>query len=164
MCPVGAGSKPARDDAYINFWHTSDLVVPIVPLGYTFGRLGNFINGELFGRVTSSPVGMYFPMASGLDRRHPSQLYEAFFEGIVLFLVLWGIRNRVQTRGAMIAFYLIGYGTVRFVIEFFRQPDAHLGLVFFFFSTGQILCSTMIVSGVLLFLYLRWKDNRMERA
>ena len=97
-----------------------DLYVPVVPLGYTFGRLGNFINGELFGRVTTSPIGMYFPQAPEKALRHPSQLYEALFEGIFLFAVLWGLRKKSIPKGAMLALYIIGYGTVRFFIEYFR--------------------------------------------
>jgi len=138
----------------VSFLETADLFGPVVALGYTFGRLGNFINGELYGRITSAPVGMYFPLAPGPELRHPSQLYEAFFEGIFLFIVLWNVRKIKAPRGSMLSFYLIGYGTVRFFIEYFRQPDAHLGLVWFSFSMGQILCGTMIGAGLLLFLYL----------
>lgn len=142
----------------LNFWELSDLYLPVIPLGYTFGRLGNFINGELFGRVTSSPIGMYFPLAPGTALRHPSQLYEAFFEGIFLFSVLWGIRKIENPKGAMLAYYLIGYGIVRFFIEYFRQPDAHLGLIFLSFSMGQVLCGIMILLGILLYLYL-WQRH-----
>jgi len=133
----------------------ADLYIPGIPLGYTFGRLGNFINGELYGRATTAPVGMYFPLAPEKALRHPSQLYEAFFEGIFLFAVLWGIRRVRAPRGAMLAFYLIGYGLVRFFIEFYREPDAHLGFVVGVFSMGQVLCAAMIAAGVLLLLYFR---------
>lgn len=139
----------------LEFFHMADLIVPCIPLGYTFGRLGNFINGELYGRVTAHPIGMFFPFAPGPGRRHPSQLYEAFFEGIVLFAVLWAIKGRVATRGAMLAFYLMGYGLVRFFIEYARQPDAHLGFIFFSLSMGQLLCMAMILAGGLLLVYLR---------
>ena len=145
--------------AKLSFWQVSDLYVPVVPLGYTFGRLGNFINGELFGRVTSSSIGMYFPLAPGHGLRHPSQLYEAFFEGIFIFFVLWNIRKIKMPQGATFAFYLIGYGTVRFFIEYFRQPDTHLGYILFSFSMGQLLCAAMITCGALLLLYLRKKDS-----
>ena len=131
----------------LDFFNMADLIVPCIPLGYTFGRLGNFINGELFGRVTTHPIGMFFPFAPGPGRRHPSQLYEAFFEGIVLFIVLWAVKNRVTTRGAMLALYLMGYGLVRFFIEYARQPDAHLGFIFFSLSMGQLLCLAMILAG-----------------
>lgn len=140
----------------LNWWSGVDLFVPVIPLGYTFGRLGNFINGELFGRVTTSSVGMYFPMAPAGQLRHPSQLYEAFFEGIFLFVILWSIRKLKIPNGAMLALYLIGYGMVRFFIEYFREPDAHLGFVVFSFSMGQILCLLMIATGILLYVYL-WR-------
>ncbi|MFH2066789.1 MAG: prolipoprotein diacylglyceryl transferase [Pseudomonadota bacterium] len=148
----------------LNFFEMADLFVPVIPLGYTFGRLGNFINGELYGRITTAPIGMYFPSASSLGRRHPSQLYEAFFEGLFLFIILWLLRKRVQTRGAMIAFYLFGYGFVRFMIEFFRQPDAHIGFVVFFLSAGQLLCSAMMLVGVLIYLYLAFQERGMKKS
>lgn len=143
----------------LKFLHMADLIVPCVPLGYTFGRLGNFINGELYGRVTAHPIGMFFPLAPGLDRRHPSQLYEAFFEGIVLFVVLWTIKGRVKVEGAMLALYLIGYGLVRFFIEYARQPDAHLGFVLLSFSMGQLLCIAMMATGGLMIGYLVIRDR-----
>ncbi len=143
----------------LDFMKMADLIVPVVPLGYTFGRLGNFINGELYGRATTLPFGMYFPMAPGMELRHPSQLYEAFLEGVFLFALLWGIRKKNQIKGAMIAFYLMGYGIVRFIIEFFREPDAHIGLDFFSFSRGQVLCSLMILSGFSLYLFLHKKNK-----
>lgn len=139
----------------LGFFHTTDLIVPCIPLGYTFGRIGNFINGELYGRVTELSIGMYFPYSPGFDRRHPSQLYEAFFEGIVLFIVLWTVKGRVKTTGAMLALYLMGYGLVRFFIEYTREPDAHLGFVFLSFSMGQVLCMAMILSGGLLWILLK---------
>jgi phosphatidylglycerol:prolipoprotein diacylglycerol transferase len=142
--------------AKLNWWSGVDLFVPVIPLGYTFGRLGNFINGELFGRATTSAVGMYFPMAPAGQLRHPSQLYEAFFEGIFLFVILWSIRKIKIPNGAMLALYLIGYGIVRFFIEYFREPDAHLGFVLFSFSMGQILCLLMVAAGMLLYFYL-WR-------
>ena len=143
----------------IDYRDVADLFAPAVPLGYTFGRLGNFINGELFGRLTQSPIGMYFPMAPAPGLRHPSQLYEAFFEGLVLFAVLWGLRRRPLPRGAMLAIYLAGYGTVRFFIEFFRQPDAQLGFVFLGFSMGQMLCLAMVGAGLGLYAYYRRQDR-----
>jgi phosphatidylglycerol:prolipoprotein diacylglycerol transferase len=143
----------------MNFFHMADLVVPCIPLGYTFGRLGNFINGELYGRITTHPIGMFFPFAPGAGRRHPSQLYEAFFEGIVLFIVLWGLKNRVPTRGAMLPLYLMGYGMVRFFIEYAREPDAHLGFIVSSLSMGQLLCLAMIAGGGGLLFYLMRRGN-----
>ena len=116
--------------AKLNWWDTVDLYLPVIPLGYTFGRLGNFINGELYGRVTTASIGMYFPIAPTRELRHQSQLYEAFFEGIFLFVILWSIRKIKTPQGATLALYLVGYGLVRFCIEYFRQPDDHLGFVF----------------------------------
>ena len=144
----------------LDFFNMADLIVPCIPLGYTFGRLGNFINGELFGRVTTHPVGMFFPFAPGPGRRHPSQLYEAFFEGIVLFLVLWSIKSKVRTPGTMLGLYLIGYGLVRFFIEYARQPDAHLGFILLSFSMGQLLCMAMILAGGTLIVAMRKNPGR----
>lgn len=140
----------------LNFWEMADLYAPVGPLGYTFGRLGNFINGELYGRITDAPIGMVFPLAPSEELRHPSQLYEAFFEGIVLFVLLWSLRKIKQPKGTMLAIYLTGYGLVRFIIEFFRQPDDHLGFVFLSYSMGQILCAAMVAGGILLYLFRRY--------
>ena len=129
------------------FFETFDLFIPSIPLGYTFGRLGNFINGELYGRATDSAMGMYFPLAPTHELRHPSQLYEAFFEGIVLFVILWLMRKKSPFPGFLSAAYLFGYGFVRFFIEFVREPDAQLGFVFLNFSMGQVLCFLMMVAG-----------------
>jgi len=148
--------------ARLDFFEMVDLLIPVIPLGYTFGRVGNFINGELYGRVTTSPIGMYFPTAYGSEMRHPSQLYEAFFEGVFLFGILWMLRKRTRIKGSMLAFYLFGYGLVRFVIEFFREPDAHIGFVFLSLSAGQLLCSIMILSGILIYAFL-W-INTKKRA
>ncbi len=137
------------------FFRTFDLFIPAIPLGYTFGRLGNFINGELYGRVTTSAAGMYFPFAPTHELRHPSQLYEAFFEGIVLFILLWLLRKKSPFPGFLSAIYLFGYGFVRFFIEYFREPDAQLGFVFLNFSMGQLLCFAMMLAGVAIFLGTR---------
>lgn len=138
----------------INFRHFADLFIPAIPLGHTFGRIGNFINGELYGRVTTKPWGMYFPLDMTNQLRHPSQLYEAFFEGVFLFIILWSIRKKSAVNGLLLPLYLIGYGLVRFFIEFVREPDPQLGSVIGFLTMGQILCLCMIVSGVGIF-YVR---------
>lgn len=138
------------------FWSFADFVVPTVPLGYTFGRIGNFINGELFGRVTDVAWGMVFPLDETRQLRHPSQLYEAFFEGIVLFVLLWSIRRRSLPDGALLPVYLIGYGVVRFFLEFYREPDPHLMFVLGPFSMGQLLCLFMVLVGGILLAY-RWR-------
>ena len=139
----------------IDFWRFSDLLCSALPLSYTFGRIGNFINGELYGRATTVPWGMVFPLDPQGLPRHPSQLYEAFFEGIALFVILWLLRRRSTVDGAIGAFYLIGYGTVRFFIEFFREPDAHLGFILGTFSMGQLLCLAMIATGSWIYVYRR---------
>ncbi len=144
----------------LDFLKMADLIIPAMPLGYTFGRIGNFINGELWGRVTDRSIGMYFPLAPGKELRHPSQLYEAFFEGIVLFGILWFLKDRVRTRGMMLPFYLIGYGTFRFFIEYTREPDAQLGFVLFNFSMGQILCFAMILAGAAMMIVLKQREKK----
>jgi phosphatidylglycerol:prolipoprotein diacylglycerol transferase len=135
----------------IDFWRFADLFCPAIPLGYTFGRIGNFINGELYGRATTAAWGMVFPLDPLHLLRHPSQLYEAFFEGIVLFAFLWMIRRKSPFDGALLAFYLIGYGAIRFFIEFFREPDVQLGLVLGPFTMGQLLCFLMIAVGAVIY-------------
>lgn len=178
-----------------------DMLTASIPLGYTFGRLGNFINGELYGRVTTSPLGMVFPHAErfsssldwvrktaaaiGMDisgmasvnlPRHPSQLYEAFFEGVVLWLVLWFVlRKRKPFNGYIISSYMIGYGIFRFFIEYMREPDVgmdfplqlgsteapnYLLTSFFNFSTGQILCFMMIAGGLALDFLLLFRKKK----
>jgi phosphatidylglycerol:prolipoprotein diacylglycerol transferase len=139
-----------------DFWNLCDLFAPVIPLGYTFGRLGNFINGELWGRVTEHAIGMYFPLSPdpGL-LRHPSQLYEALFEGVFLFSVYLVLRRLKLPKGSMLPAYIFGYGFVRFFIEFFREPDRHLGFVLLGkFSRGQELCAAMMIFAVGLFLWL----------
>ena len=137
----------------IDFWRFADLFSSAIPLGYTFGRIGNFINGELYGRATDVPWGMVFPLDPLHLLRHPSQLYEAFFEGIVLFAVLWVVRKRFSFTGALFALYIMGYGVVRFFIEFFREPDVQLGFVLGPFSMGQLLCLLMIAAGAAIYAF-----------
>jgi phosphatidylglycerol:prolipoprotein diacylglycerol transferase len=132
----------------IEFWRLADLFCPAIPLGYTFGRIGNFINGELYGRATNVAWGMYFPLDEKHQFRHPSQLYEAFFEGIVLFTILWTLRKGKRFDGFLFGLYIIGYGLFRFIIEFFREPDVQLGYVIGYLSMGQILCIAMMIIGV----------------
>lgn len=126
--------------------------------GLFFGRMGNFINGELFGRPTDSWVGIIFPQG-GLMPRHPSQLYEAIFEGLVLCLILWLVKSRVKIYGIVSAFFLGGYGFFRFCIEFFREPDAQLGLYFGAFSMGQILCFLMILFAFVIYFFAKKQQN-----
>jgi len=139
----------------IRFFHFADLLCSAIPLGYTFGRIGNFINGELFGRATNHAWGMYFPLDPLFQLRHPSQLYEALFEGIILFVILWSIRKKKYFEGLIFSFYLIGYGIARFFIEFVREPDFQMGLVAGFVTMGQVLCLIMIALGITLILIRR---------
>ena len=146
----------------IDFWRFADLFASAIPLGYTFGRIGNFINGELYGRPTDVPWGMLFPLDPRHLLRHPSQLYEAFFEGIVLFAIFWAIRKKFSFTGAIFACYIAGYGVIRFVIEFFREPDSHLGFVYGPFSMGQILCLAMILTGAAIYRLRRKQAGKNQ--
>jgi phosphatidylglycerol:prolipoprotein diacylglycerol transferase len=139
----------------------ADLIVPAIPLGYMFGRLGNFLNGELWGRLSNLPWAMRFPNDPAGDPlhgippplRHPSQLYEALGEGLLLWAILWSTKNLPFFRGRMFGCYVIGYGIIRFLIEFTREPDIQLGFVLGPFSMGQVLCSAMVVAGVVLLFF-----------
>ena len=168
------------------FREIGDMFAAAIPLGFTFGRLGNFFNAELYGRVTTSPLGMLFPHARPIPAdsewvlaaaeqagalvvngmvnlpRHPSQLYQMILEGLVLWAVIWFFRNRKPFNGFLIGLYFLGYGVLRFFVEYFREPDADLGFILEFgavglpayvrpilsFSTGQVLSFLMIVFGV----------------
>ena len=184
-----------------SFLKWSDAMVCAIPLGYTFGRLGNFLNGELYGRITTMPWGITFPGAERFSStlpwvqefankigmeiasghlvnlpRHPSQLYEAFFEGIVLWAVIWFARRHKKFDGMLGAIYAGGYGFVRFIIEYFREPDADIGYriakdstapiytntSLLNFSTGQILCFLMITFAVIYALCC-WKISKKNK-
>jgi len=146
----------------INWLQFGDWLCAAAPLGYMFGRFGNFLNGELWGRVTTAPWGMYFPLDATRSLRHPSQLYEALLEGLFLFIVLWLIRKRNPFDGFMIGLYIFGYGLVRFIIEFFREPDAHLGFVIGFNTMGQVLCALMMMTGVVFILWRRQASTHQK--
>jgi phosphatidylglycerol:prolipoprotein diacylglycerol transferase len=137
-----------------------DLLVATAPIGLFCGRIGNFINGELYGRPSNVPWAMIFPNGGNVPR-HPSQLYEAFLEGPVLFALLWITKDRLKHEGGVVGLFLILYGAFRFIVEFFREPDPQLGLLIGPFSMGQILSSTMIIIGIILLFVLkgRVKDN-----
>jgi phosphatidylglycerol:prolipoprotein diacylglycerol transferase len=134
-----------------DFWQLADLVMVAAPIGLGLGRLGNFINGELYGRVTDVPWGMVFP-GGGPAPRHPSQLYEFLLEGVVLFSVLWFLKNKHLRPGALTSIFLMLYGVFRFFVEFFRQPDPQIGFILGYFTMGQILSSAMILAGIGIFL------------
>ena len=191
----------------LDFLKMADHVALSIPFAYTWGRLGNFFNGELYGRITTSPLGMVFPDAEKFstnlqwvrdfcDRigmeyavgdyvnlpRWPSQLFEAFFEGIGVGLFLWLVvrkikKKRDQADGTILSFYLIGYGFVRFIIEYFRQPDSDIGYVLSFgekstniyvfeslgnISKGQVFCFLMILGGILLFIFSSLKRKKIN--
>jgi phosphatidylglycerol:prolipoprotein diacylglycerol transferase len=133
-----------------NWLHTMDFIAPLVPLGLFFGRIGNFINQELWGRPTELFWGMIFPSIDDTIR-HPSQLYEAFFEGIVLFLILWIFSSKERATGQISALFLILYGFFRFCIEFTRAPDSFLGYFFFDLTMGQLLSIPMVLVGLWIF-------------
>ncbi len=132
------------------FLQTTDLMAPFAPLGLLFGRVANFINGELWGRTTHAPWGMVFPGAGPLPR-HPSQLYEALLEGLVSFAILWAFSSKPRDPGRVSGLFLILYAAARFFVEFFRQPDAQLGFIAFGWLTmGQLLCIPMLLLGAYL--------------
>lgn len=131
------------------FLALTDLVVPALPVGLCAGRIGNFINGELWGRVTDMPWGMVFPHAGPLPR-HPSQLYEAGLEGVVLFLILWIYSSRPRALGAVSGLFAIFYGIFRIFIEFFREPDPQIGYLLGYFTEGQLLSLPLVLLGIYL--------------
>lgn len=183
-----------------NLWKWVDCMSVAIPFGYTFGRIGNFMNGELYGRITTAPWGVIFPRAEKFSSsiewvknfaaeinmevttkiinlpRHPSQLYEALFEGIVLGTILWFIRKKKPFDGFLTAVYCTGYGFFRFFIEYFREPDADIGYRFakeegaalytntslLNISTGQVLCFGMIAAGITLGIVLYIRNRKLK--
>jgi phosphatidylglycerol:prolipoprotein diacylglycerol transferase len=146
-----------------SFWTISDFVTPLVPLGLMAGRLGNFINGELWGRPADPdfPLAMIFPQAGDWVARHPSQLYEALLEGGVLFVVLWCVSRAPRPAGLVTSLFCLGYGFARFFVEYFREPDSHLGLGLWGLSRGQWLTLPLIGIGlIVLFASLRRAKRR----
>jgi len=136
-----------------SFFQVTDFLAPLVPLGLGAGRLGNFINGELWGSPTTLPWGMVFPFVDS-QPRHPSMLYEFFFEGLVCFAILWIFSSKPRPTMAVSGLYLICYGVFRFAVEFVRVPDAHIGfLAFDWVTMGQLLSFPMIVIGLAFFIY-----------
>jgi phosphatidylglycerol---prolipoprotein diacylglyceryl transferase len=137
------------------FWQVTDLIAPCVPLGLASGRVGNFINGELWGRAADPglPWAMVFPQ-SGLDiPRHPSQIYQFLLEGVLLFILLWIYSKKPRGTGQVSGAFLIGYGVFRFIAEYFREPDSFLGLLALNMSMGQWLCLPMILFGAVLWTW-----------
>lgn len=136
-----------------SFFETTDFIAPLIPLGLAFGRIGNYINGELWGKVTSSAFGIYAPDQSGIwAQRYPTQLYEALLEGVVLFFILWFFSKNNKPLMATSALFSIFYGIFRFIIEFIRVPDSHIGyLAFEWLTMGQLLSLPMILVGLFVF-------------
>ena len=142
------------------FFQVADFFAPAFPIGLGAGRIGNFINGELYGRITDVPWGMVFPHA-GPEPRHPNQLYQFFFEGVVLFIIVWVFSSKPRPARAVSGVFVICYGIYRFFIEFVRQPDADLGFIAFNWVTmGQLLSLPMILVGS----YLLYSAYAGERA
>ncbi len=132
-------------------FEAGDFLTPVVPIGLFTGRIANFINAELWGKPTDVPWGMVFPNAGNLPR-HPSQLYEAFLEGLCLFVILWWFSSRPRPAMAVSGLFMLFYGLFRFSIEFVREPDAHIGyLGFDWLTMGQVLSFPMILAGIVLF-------------
>ena len=143
-----------------SFFETTDFIAPLVPLGLGFGRIGNYINGELWGKITTSSFGVYAPDQIGQWAiRYPTQLYEAFLEGLILFFILWLYSKKNPPITSISALFLIFYGTFRFIIEFIRVPDTHIGyLALDWITMGQILSFPMILVG----FYLFYKSNYLK--
>ena len=140
----------------IEFLRLMDGVALAMPIGLGLVRIGNFLNGELYGKVTNGDWGFIFPTDPFGALRHPSQLYESLGEGLLLFVILFFISKKFTNKGIVSSSFLIFYGTIRFIIEFFRQPDAHIGYVAFdYISMGQVLCLPMILMGLLILMYSR---------
>jgi len=136
------------------FWQVMDFVAPCVPTGLAAGRVGNFINGELWGRFSNPelPWGMVFPQSGSMQPRHPSQVYQFLLEGLLLFVILWLYARKDRLERRVSAVFLIGYGVMRFIAEYFREPDDFLGLLALNMSMGQWLCVPMIAFGIWLYL------------
>jgi phosphatidylglycerol:prolipoprotein diacylglycerol transferase len=144
----------------------ADFVAPCVPTGLAAGRIGNFINGELWGRVCTVdlPWCMVYPQSGSMLPRHPSEIYEFLMEGLLLFVLLWLYARKERCQGQVAAAFLVGYGVFRFIAEFFRAPDNFLGLLSLGMSMGQWLCIPMIVAGVGLWLWARRQPVRATPA
>jgi phosphatidylglycerol---prolipoprotein diacylglyceryl transferase len=148
----------------LNFWKCADIYVVTIPVGLGLGRLGNFINGELFGRTSTVPWAMVFP-GGGPQPRHPSQLYEMALEGLLLFTILWIFKgrpwkgNKNWPHGTMLSLFLIGYGCFRIFVELFREPDQHIGFVLGSITRGQLLSGLMVLGGIIL-----WKARQTQQT
>ena len=147
-----------------DYWSTMDFIAPFVPFGLGAGRLGNFIGGELWGKPTDVAWGMVFPHVDQLPR-HPSQLYEVALEGVALFIIVWWFSSKPRPRLAVSGLFALGYGSFRFFIEFFREPDGHIGyLAFDWFTMGQALSAPLIIAGVVFLLLAYQQPNSLTNT
>jgi phosphatidylglycerol---prolipoprotein diacylglyceryl transferase len=144
------------------FLELGDLIAPLVPLGLAAGRMGNFINGELWGRPSDLPWAMIFPAAQDGIARHPSQLYQFALEGVLLFAIVWIFALKPRPIGQVSGVFLMGYGVLRFIAEFAREPDAFLGLLAANLTMGQWLCIPMIIAGAVLMRFSAFESNRKQ--
>ncbi|HLF67040.1 MAG TPA: prolipoprotein diacylglyceryl transferase [Gammaproteobacteria bacterium] len=140
------------------FFQVTDFIAPLVPIGLGLGRVGNFINGELWGRVSDVPWAMVFP-GGGPLARHPSQLYQAFFEGVVLFLILWIYSSKPRPSMAVSGLFALCYGLFRILTECFREPDAHIGFILAHTTMGQWLSLPLVLVGILLLYFAYHKKG-----
>jgi phosphatidylglycerol:prolipoprotein diacylglycerol transferase len=145
----------------LSWLQIGDIVAPCAPTGLASGRVGNFINGELWGRAAdpSLPWAMVFPQSGSALARHPSQVYQFLLEGLLLFVLLWWYGSKPRAPGRVMAAFIMGYGVFRFIAEYFRQPDAHLGLLALGMSMGQWLCLPMVATGAALWW---WYGKRAQ--
>ncbi|NKB47453.1 MAG: prolipoprotein diacylglyceryl transferase [Legionellales bacterium] len=141
-----------------NFWDVADFIAPLAPLGLGLGRIGNFINGELWGRVSDVPWAMIFPHVDEWPR-HPSMLYEAILEGLILFVVIWWFSAKLKPRAAVTGLFLLTYGVLRFAVEFVREPDRHLGFLWSWVTMGQLLSIPMIIGGIGLMIWAYQRES-----
>lgn len=145
-----------------DFFVLADFIAPLAPPAFFFGRIGNFINGELWGKPTEADWGVIFPMAGNIPR-HPSQLYEGFLEGIGLFFILWFFSKKDVPKMATSGLFLVGYGVFRFIVEFWRVPDQHIGYVAFNWLTmGQLLSIPLIILGSFFIIYAYTKNSKIR--
>jgi phosphatidylglycerol---prolipoprotein diacylglyceryl transferase len=145
----------------VEFFRMADIVTPAVPIGLGLGRLGNFINGELYGRITNVPWGMVFPNGGSLPR-HPSQLYESILEGPFMYLAIWFLGRKERPNGVIFWLFIALYGLFRFFVEFFREPDAQLGFILGPFSLGQLLSFPMFLLGLGMIWWTKKKAGERE--
>ena len=147
--------------AKINFFKFTDIISCVAPIGIFLGRIANFINGELYGKITTLPWGVVFPNAGNISR-HPSQIYEAILEGVILFLIINYLalkKELIYKSGLVSVYFLIFYSILRIFSEIFREPDKHLGFVFSFFSMGTLLSLITIISGLIIFLFIKKNEQ-----